>query len=221
MSRKVTAAAGAIGLPLDQVDVDVVPTIVSADGHTFTPRLTFVLTPTQLRLASDHPPLQFRDTSGSVRGAATANTLRIAGRNLTWASLRVVPACAGGVGGGVLVLALLSRRRRTAAEAAVIVRRYRSLIVDVEPTTCPAGRPVVDVTDFAALARLAERSGALVLHWTRGHVHTFVVNDDGVTYRHRVEDTAPHLRSLRPATQTAPSTDRDPAHAPGHAASQV
>lgn len=221
VSRRVAAAAGVIGLPLDQVDVAVVPTIVSADGHTFMPRLTFILTPTQLRLASDNPQLQFRDISRSVSGAATANTLRIAGRSATWSSLRVAPACVGGVAGGVLVLALFSRRRRTAAEATMIMRRYRGLILDVEPNTCPAGRPVVDVTDFAALARLAERSGVLVLHWTRGHVHTFVVHDDGVSYRHRVEDAVPQPHSLQPVTQTAPSTDRESAHALGHPVSRV
>jgi hypothetical protein len=51
--------------------------------------------------------------------------------------------------------------------------------------SAPPGRPVVDVTEFATLARLAERYGLLVLHWTRSGVETFVVQDEGTTFRYR------------------------------------
>jgi hypothetical protein len=49
----------------------------------------------------------------------------------------------------------------------------------------PQGRPVIDVTTFATLAKLAERYGLLVLHWTRSGVETFVVQDENITYRYR------------------------------------
>jgi signal peptidase I len=221
VSRRAAAAAAVIGMPLDQVEVAVVPTIVSADGQRFVPRLTFILTPTQLRLASDEPQLEFRDTARSISGAATANTVGIAGRRVTWSALRVIPACAGVVALGLLVLALFARRRRTATEAATIMRRYRSLLLEVEPITSPAGRPIVEVTDFVALAKLAERCGVLVLHWTRSHVHTFVVHDDGVTYRHRVDDTARRSSSLQPTSRTGSPTDHESPRALGEPASQV
>ena len=51
--------------------------------------------------------------------------------------------------------------------------------------TAPPGQPVVDVTEFAMLAQLTERYGLLVLHWTRSGVETFVVQDEGTTYRYR------------------------------------
>lgn len=221
VSRRVAAAAGVIGMPLDQVDVAVVPTITSADGHAFTPRLTFILTPTQLRLASDQPQLQFRDASRSSTGEVTANTWKVGGRSVAWSHLRVVPACVGVVASGLLALVLFSWRRRTATEAAAIMRRYRDLLLEVEPITNPAGQPLVDVTDLFALARLAQRSGVLLLHWARSDVHTFVVHDDGVTYRHRVEDTTRRSKSLRPTTQTASPTDQGPVHALRPTDSQV
>jgi hypothetical protein len=49
----------------------------------------------------------------------------------------------------------------------------------------PLGRPVVDVVDFSTLAKLAQRYGLLVMHWSRSNVETFVVQDEGTTYRYR------------------------------------
>jgi hypothetical protein len=35
--------------------------------------------------------------------------------------------------------------------------------------------PVIEVTEFATLAKLAERCGQLVMHWSRSDVETFVI----------------------------------------------
>jgi hypothetical protein len=70
-------------------------------------------------------------------------------------------------------------------EATRIRRRYAALLVAVAPMPHPPGRPVIEVADFATLARLAERYGLLVLHWSRSGVDTFVVQDDATTYRFR------------------------------------
>jgi hypothetical protein len=43
---------------------------------------------------------------------------------------------------------------------------------------------VVDVTEFATLAKLAERYGLLILHWSRSEVETFLLQDEGMTYRY-------------------------------------
>jgi hypothetical protein len=55
----------------------------------------------------------------------------------------------------------------------------------VHPMTAPSSRPVIDVTAFATLAKLAERYGLLILHWSRSDVETFIVVDEGSTYRCR------------------------------------
>jgi hypothetical protein len=55
-------------------------------------------------------------------------------------------------------------------------------------TTAP-GRAPIDVTDFATLAKLAERYGLLILHWSRSGVETFIVQDENTTYRYRTGDT--------------------------------
>lgn len=86
---------------------------------------------------------------------------------------------------GAVVLVLLAGRLAPTSEAEGIRRRYAPLLVHVHPMPAPPGRPVADVPEFATLARLAERYGLLVLHWTRSDVETFVVQDEGTTYRYR------------------------------------
>ena len=90
-----------------------------------------------------------------------------------------------GVRDRAAMLALIARLSAPTSEAAGIRRRYAPLLVPVHPMPAPPGRPLVDVTEFATLARLAERYGLLVLHWTRSDVETFVVQDEGTTYRYR------------------------------------
>jgi hypothetical protein len=56
----------------------------------------------------------------------------------------------------------------------------------------PEGRPVVDVTEFATLARLAESYGLMVLRWSHSQVETFIVQDQGITYRYRTRAGVSH-----------------------------
>jgi hypothetical protein len=51
----------------------------------------------------------------------------------------------------------------------------------------PHGRPIIDVTTFPVLAKLAERYGLLILHWARSGGETFVVQDENTTYRYQTE----------------------------------
>lgn len=84
-----------------------------------------------------------------------------------------------------IIITIFARRTTPADEAAAIRRRYAALLVRVHPMPAPQGRPVIDVTTFPTLAKLAERYGLLVLHWSRSGVETFVVQDENVTYRYR------------------------------------
>jgi hypothetical protein len=85
---------------------------------------------------------------------------------------------------GAAITLIVSRGRRL-DEAALIHRRYHSLLVVVHPISTAPGRPLVDVTEFPTLVKLAERYGLLILTWTRSGVETFVVQDENTTYRYR------------------------------------
>jgi signal peptidase I len=209
LSHRARAAAAVIGMPVEQESVVVVATVRSSDGETFAPRLTFALDPTQFRLASDTPQLEFRDGARPLVGAARATTVQVAGRPVDVWALRFLAGGATAVALGVLVSVVLAENRRSGSAASVIPRKYRGLLLEVEPIITPPGRPIVDVAGFNALAKLAGRYGGLVMHWARGHVQTFVVHDDGVTYRYRIDVTP---GSASPAEPTAPGSG--PSHAP-------
>ena len=178
------AAADVIGIPAAQVDLAVVVTVDAGQGDPFAPRLTFTLNPLQLSLADGASALQVTDTVPTARAARTASTIGIGGAQISVAWLRVVSPALLGV--ALFCLAGIARRKATGDDANAIRRRHSAILLEVAPLSSPAGRPVVDVADFAALARLAERYGLLVMHWYRSGVETFIVHDDGITYRYRV-----------------------------------
>lgn len=80
------------------------------------------------------------------------------------------------------------------AEAERIRARHKDLLLTVLPISLTPGRPVVDVIDVEALVHLAERYGLLVLHWQRSGVPTYVVQDEGATYRFRSWVAAPRAQ---------------------------
>jgi hypothetical protein len=208
MSDRAAAAAAVIGMPIDQVDVVVLATVRSADGETFTPRLTFVLTPTQFQLASEVSELEFRDRAEPTLGASTTNSVEIAGWAMEVSVLRVASGGVSAAALGVLAWVVLTGRQRVGNETRLSPHKYRGLLLEIEPMISPPGRPIVDVADFTALSTLAQRYGVLVLHWTRDDVRTFVVHDDGVTYRYRVGVAPRTPASRQPAVRTTPLAGR-------------
>jgi signal peptidase I len=186
LAARAQAAAAATGLPADRIDVAVVPRIDSPGLPPFAPALHLTLTPLQASLTDGARGLTVADTATVRRTTRRPGTFTVLGRHAGVATGRAAAS-------GLLLVALLTaaavallwRRSARDSEGTAIRRRYDSLLVAVHPMPTPAGRPVVDVADFATLARLAERYGLLVLHWARSDVETFVVQDDGTTYRYR------------------------------------
>ncbi|MCH6471166.1 DUF5305 family protein [Sinomonas terrae] len=174
---------------------------------TFQPVLKLNLTPLQLTLAGD---LTVTDTAAAASPGAVPRALEANGWNLTAADARVLSAVlllAALLGG--TALGYLSRRPAPGGEGAAIRRRYASLLVRVRPVTTAPGRPVIDVTSFATLAKLAQRYGLLVLHWTRSGIETFIVQDENNTYRYRTGAQAPEPEASRTQDHPSPRSDQD------------
>lgn len=186
LDARARAAATVTGIPLGELDLSVVPTVTTASAGSFTPTLQLVLTPLQLTVAAASTSLKVADTTTSTRPGTAPRTLGIAGHEVSVARARVVSLCLLAVSVLLAGLALgLACRLGPQSEAARIRRRYAALLVAIAPMPHPPGRPVIEVVDFATLARLAERYGLLVLHWSRSGIDTFVVQDDATTYRFR------------------------------------
>jgi signal peptidase I len=186
LEARARAATDVIGIPASQIDITVVATVTTRDGETFAPRLPLTLTPLQLTLAGDKSALTVQNPNTTEHQAHTDNTVGTADHRVAVTTLRTISAILLGLG-AVLTLVILgwAALRTPRNEGAGIKRQYGSILLHIEPVTSPPGRPVVDVVDFRALAKLAERYGLLVMHWTRSNVETFIVQDDGITYRYR------------------------------------
>jgi signal peptidase I len=209
LDARAQAAARATGIPVSQLAVTITPTVRAGATSSFAPTLPLTLTPLQLTLAGDSKNLTVTDSTTLTRPITVDRTLGAAGHSFTVATgRRVSTGLVALTLLAALLLLLIGRRSAPNSEGDRIRSRYPSLLVPVAPMPTPPGRPVIDVTDFTTLARLAERYGLLVLHWTRSGVDTFVVQDDATTYRYRAGTTEPALTGL-PATATA---TRDPSH---------
>lgn len=186
LEAKAAAAAAVTGLSAVPVAIAVVPQVTTESGAEFRPELQLSLSPLQLSLTGGEPALTVTDSSTSQRTVMAPRTLGFNGWDITAGTARILSAMlllAAAIAGAVLLV--MARRAAPLDEATGIRRRYPSLLVRVHPMTAPQGRPVIDVTSFATLAKLAERYGLLVLHWNRSGVETFIVQDESTTYRYR------------------------------------
>ncbi|WP_250002044.1 DUF5305 family protein [Actinoplanes sp. M2I2] len=108
-----------------------------------------------------------------------------------YAILTFLLAAAGGV-----VVFFLTRRTAPLRTREQIERRHPDLLVHVEPMASPPGKPVVNVDNFPALVKLAERYGQMILTWRRPDADDFVVRDEGITYRYRIPIADPDLQNV-------------------------
>jgi signal peptidase I len=186
LAERAERAATVIGLPADQITVTVRPRFTDDAGDVFAPELPLTLTATELAPA-DGASLHLEDSATVPATTPEPRTLTLVGHELTAGVAR--PASLLLLALGLVVGGMAALRARLApppTEAAALRRRYGHLLVPVAPVTAPPGRPVVDVTELATLAKVAERYGLVILHWSRDGAETFVVQDDGVTYRFHV-----------------------------------
>ncbi|MGJ9402715.1 signal peptidase I [Arthrobacter sp. KK5.5] len=200
LEAKAHAAAEATGHPAGAVSVSVVPHVTNPAGLDFEPALSLVLSPLQLAMTGE--PTDLTVTDAGTPGQ-TDRTIGPQAWNFTAETARAVSAvllAAALLAGAALLLR--ARRETPGDEAEAIRRRYAQLLIRVRPVSAPEGRPVIDVATFPTLAKLAERYGLLVLHWSRSEVETFIVQDENITYRYRTGDGPKHADY--PRAQTAP-----------------
>jgi hypothetical protein len=193
LEAKALAASAVTGLPAGPLSIALTPAVKIVTGAEFRPELKLNLTPLQLTLTGGPDTLTVTDTATLQQTAMSPRTLGLNGVGITAVTGRVVSAVflLAALALGV-IFTILVRRTRPEDEGTAIRRRYAALLVRVHPMPAPHGRPVIDVTTFPTLAKLAERYGLLVLHWSRSGVETFVVQDENITYRYRTgSDPAP------------------------------
>lgn len=183
LQERADAAGEVIGIPASGLTVAVVPTVTLDGGGSFAPRLELSLDAQSLEPTGELSATEATSTDGTRIEPTRLSAL---GRSLDVSTART----AGGLAVlaallAAAVVATLARLSGPVSEVDRVRRRYGDLILPVMPMVLAAGRPVVDVPDIDSLTTLAERYGLLVLAWSRGGVDTYVVQDEGTTFRYR------------------------------------
>jgi hypothetical protein len=131
------------------------------------------------------------DRHGSVTSSRTAtNTLGLHGHEVPVRTIRGIAA------GGLLlaalaaVIGLLPRFRGPEDAGARVRARYGHLIVPIAGLAPNAPVAPIDVTTMDALVALAERSERLILHHRDADAETYLVDDAGTLFRHRIPTAA-------------------------------
>lgn len=102
---------------------------------------------------------------------------------------------------GFVIIGLRLQNLSVMDRAAFFRVRHDSLIVDVQAVDGLTGH-CVDVMSMDALAKLAERFNAMILHVEQANLHEYFVQAGGTTYRFVLVDKIPE--STNPANETTP-----------------
>ena len=173
-----------------------------------TPNYTFAVSDVQMK--PQGTPTS--STDGSLNSAGSKpNTVKLLVVKASVPTVRVLAVLALLLAVVAGIVGAVSRRREEgASEVERILRDHKHLIVPGD-VGLPPGLPVTDVADMEALVRLAKRYERLILHSEKSGEHTFVVDDAGSIYRHRVrEDPRRSWRHRGPATASVPQQRDDP-----------
>ena len=187
LAARATAGAKATGSAVDNVSIAIIP-LVTSGGAPFAPALNLRLTPLALNLRAAGSSLTVRDAvpAPGPTKLSVPRKFHLAGRDLVSVSTSRVIA-AGMLLGAILAAAaffLVIRRSPPPSEDERIRRRHAQLLVEAKPMRAPTARPMIEVTAFETLARIAQRYGLLVLHWPDGDGTTYTVHDDAAAYRY-------------------------------------
>ena len=181
------------------------------------PALSFGLNPTTLRLSGDPKTVLRPIASSSV--TVQQNSPRhfpVLGHSVPLGVARVAVAVVLAVSLLVLAVAAWIGRSRTGDDPAdEILMRNAARILPV--TRFTPGQTIIDVSDAAALHRVAERLDSLVLHRAGPDDHVFAVQDVETTYRFvlPIAQDGPTTRMEPVASRAAASRRRPPVPAAG------
>ncbi|MDR3576079.1 MAG: signal peptidase I [Anaerolineaceae bacterium] len=113
------------------------------------------------------------------------NTFHLFGLNLTVEGLRILSVLGLIIFlAGLLTLALIFNSASSRSQNAIIRLKYGSLLVDVYDQGLENHLPIIEVTTFEGLAKLAERQNATIMHLMRGLAHYYFIQIEGTTYRY-------------------------------------
>jgi signal peptidase I len=198
LATRADDASRAIGVtPNGGVIIALTASVESAGLPTLSAPLQISISPMVMAISGD---AKLQSTAGGTATSArlVPRQIRIVGLSLMTAAQARSNAILALIGAIAIAAAVffLARRKLPMRTRAEIESRYPQLLVHVEPMPSPPGKPVVNVDNFPALVKLAEKYGQMILTWRRPEADDFVVRDEGITYRYRVALDEPTLQNV-------------------------
>lgn len=153
----------------------------------FAPRLAFMLDDLQMVILRENPesdpllPLEVKEIATSAR---IANQIRLPGFSLTVGLARVISGlglAATLIVGGFLALSIQKSLKKNPLEAVAV--KYGAMIIDVAQFPPGAQEREARAASIDDLARLAERSGSMILHLAGDEADEFAVDTGQAFYR--------------------------------------
>jgi len=154
---------------------------------TFDPALTFRYDHIQFYLARSEEndnPFAVTETGTLREERKEANTLLLFSRELAIPALRNIAlfSLAGSLS-GLIMLGLRLQNLARLDQAKFFRIRYASVMIDVQNTDAITFSNLIDVASMDALAKLAERFNAMILHVQQNNPDTYYVQAGETTYR--------------------------------------
>src|SRR6266498_3120052 len=113
-----------------------------------------------------------------------ANTIILFGKEIAVSTLRLLALIGFIISlAGLVVLGSRLQNLSHSNQEKFFRLRYDSLLVDIQNADALVPSNALDVKDIDALAKLAERFNAMILHAKEGSMHTYYVQGSGITYR--------------------------------------
>jgi signal peptidase I len=176
---------------------------------TFAPRLSFQLDDVQLYLVGSSPfgegpdPL-FPSQSGFMpRQQQIPATLNILGLKPTVQTARWIAGVAIGVSLlGITAILYPFLRASLQSPSERIRIQFREVLLDIRELPVKAASEDIEVDRFEDLAKLAEKTGSMILHYVKANQHTYLLQEGDITYRFLLTITEPDVGEER-----SPETD--------------
>jgi signal peptidase I len=169
--------------------------------------LTFLFDGLRFYLVQDEEagnPLSFTEAETSNEERSEVNTMTFLGKQIPVPTLRWIALIGAIVSlSGLVFLGLKLQAISRIDQGQFLRLKYDSLMVDVQNLESPGSDDCVDVISMDALAKLAERFNAVILHQIQGHLHRYSVQAGGTTYRFEIgpNKTEADFPVVEPASQ--------------------
>jgi len=165
---------------------------------TFAPRLSFQLDEIQLYLAGTSPFAEGTDPLNPVqfgflpRQQQIPATLNILGLNPTVQTARWIAGVAFGVSLLAIAAILVPFLRASMQSPSEKIRiQFNELLLDIRELPVKDTSDDIEVDRFEDLAKLAEKTGSMILHHTEGNQHTYLLQEGDITYRFLLTEPTP------------------------------